>query len=126
MGPLQYDLASLLIDPYVGLPNSVQEELLDYCATELDQRYGIDAENFCSGYPYCAITRNLQMLGAFSHLSLVKGKSEFEAYIPRAIQILERGLTSNQSITIPLPKLTEATKRAAKQISGVKGVWDSK
>jgi aminoglycoside/choline kinase family phosphotransferase/dTDP-glucose pyrophosphorylase len=125
LGPLQYDLASLLIDPYVGLPHSLQEELLDYCATELERRYDIDADIFSRGYPYCAITRNLQMLGAFSHLSLVKGKSEFEAYLPGAIQILERRLTSNQSLTIPLPKLTEATQRAAKQISGDMGIWQS-
>jgi aminoglycoside/choline kinase family phosphotransferase len=116
-GPLQYDLASLLIDPYVGLPRSVQKDLLDYCADRVAGRYGIDAAAFQDGYPCCALTRNLQMLGAFSFLSRVKNKTQFEAYIPGAVQRLQRRLKNAGSIAVPLPKLTQAANRAAKQIT---------
>jgi aminoglycoside/choline kinase family phosphotransferase len=114
-GPLQYDLAALLIDPYVGLPRSVQKDLLTYCADRLEGRYGNDAAAFKRGYPCCALTRNLQMLGAFSYLSRVKKKTQFEAYIPGAVQCLQRRLTNAGSIAVPLPKLTQAANRAAKQ-----------
>ena len=33
IGPIQYDLASLLIDPYVELPHAVQAQLIDQCPT---------------------------------------------------------------------------------------------
>ncbi|MGD9189293.1 MAG: sugar phosphate nucleotidyltransferase [Desulfobacteraceae bacterium] len=116
-GPLQYDLASLLIDPYVDLPRSVQKDLLAYCADRIAGRYGIDAAAFQRGYPCCALTRNLQMLGAFSYLSRVKNKTQFETYIPRAVQRLQRRLTDADAIAVPLPKLTQAADRAAKQIT---------
>jgi aminoglycoside/choline kinase family phosphotransferase len=39
-------------------------------------------------FPYLAIQRNLQVLGAFSFLSMVKGKPFFEQFIPRACRTL--------------------------------------
>jgi aminoglycoside/choline kinase family phosphotransferase/dTDP-glucose pyrophosphorylase len=116
LGPLQYDLASLLIDPYVALPQSMQQDLLSYGSERLQGRYGIEAKGFERGYPYCALTRNIQMLGAFSHLSRVKGKTEFETYIPRAVERLVRRLADPQSFAVPLPKLTQTAERAAKQL----------
>ncbi|MCP4719116.1 MAG: phosphotransferase, partial [Desulfobacteraceae bacterium] len=65
-GPLQYDLASLLIDPYVKLPDIIQKELLGYTMSRL----GIDSKEkkreFEECYKYCCLTRNLQFLGAFA------------------------------------------------------------
>ncbi len=92
LGPLQYDLASLLIDPYVKLSESIQDELLIYCFNELSRVRQIDKKRFFSGYAYCAITRNLQMLGAFGYLSREKGKVNFEKYIPSAIVTLNHSL----------------------------------
>jgi aminoglycoside/choline kinase family phosphotransferase/dTDP-glucose pyrophosphorylase len=89
LGPLQYDLASLLIDPYVGLPSGVRSELVDYCAKRIYSIAGIKADNFCRCFKYCSITRNLQILGAFGHLSRVKGKTFFEKYIPAALKTLK-------------------------------------
>jgi aminoglycoside/choline kinase family phosphotransferase len=101
----------------VSLPQSVQKDLLAYCADRLVGRYAIDAAAFKRGYPCCALTRNLQMLGAFSYLSRVKNKTQFETYIPRAVQCLQRRLTNADPIAVHLPKLTQAANRAAKQIA---------
>lgn len=91
-GPLQYDLASLLIDPYVNLEEDIREALLNYCALELQTRTGFETDKFIQGYRYCALTRNLQILGAFSHLSLNRGKTYFQQYIPVALQNLKNNL----------------------------------
>ena len=91
-GPIQYDLASLLIDPYVNLPYTVQSELVDYCITKLSFFINVNRENFLSCYRHCAITRNLQMLGAFGYLGRVKGKKFFEQYIPAALKTLRHNL----------------------------------
>ena len=87
IGPLQYDLASLLIDPYVALPGELQYELLAYAEDRLDLCRR-DAAAFRRCYHGCALARNLQMLGAFGFLSRVKGKPGFAPYIPQALKTL--------------------------------------
>ncbi|NQT09850.1 MAG: phosphotransferase [Desulfobacteraceae bacterium] len=100
-GPIQYDLASLLVDPYVALPCNVQYQLLDYCIDKLSSYIHIDKKKFCLCYKYCAITRNLQILGAFGHLSLVKGKTYFEQFIPTAIESLKYNLSAVEDTQFP-------------------------
>jgi aminoglycoside/choline kinase family phosphotransferase/dTDP-glucose pyrophosphorylase len=91
-GPLPYDIASLLIDPYVELPQSLQDALLTYYLRRLSYFMPVDPNDFLHAYKYCAINRNLQILGAFAFLSRVKGKKDFETYIPRAVSSLKARL----------------------------------
>ena len=101
IGPIQYDLASLLIDPYVALSRHVQDQLLDYCVDKLSSYIHIDKKKFCLCYKYCAITRNLQMLGAFGYLSLIKGKTYFEQFIPAATESLKYNLSVVEDTQFP-------------------------
>ncbi len=91
-GPVQYDLAALLIDPYVDLPPAVQDQILDYAVERIARRMGTDSDRFRLGYRYCAVTRNLQILGAFGFLTQVRKKPGFEDYIPAAVRALRRNL----------------------------------
>jgi aminoglycoside/choline kinase family phosphotransferase/dTDP-glucose pyrophosphorylase len=86
LGPIQYDLASLLIDPYVQLPPDIQAQLLQYGVEKLKTDINLNTDNFRRCYRYCRLTRNLQILGAFGYLSRVKAKSQFEQYIPPAVE----------------------------------------
>ncbi len=110
LGPIQYDLASLLIDPYTALSIDSQDHLKAYGIAQLEARYGVDPVRFSEGYGMCAISRNLQILGAFAFLSRMKGKTQFEKYIPCAVQSLVRNLTH---APVPLPKLTAAAGKIA-------------
>ena len=101
LGPIQYDLASLLIDPYVDLPQIVEDQLLAYCLHQIDLIKSVDPHRFRKGYHYCCLTRNLQVLGAFGHLSKVKGKTQFEAYIPTAVRGLHRRLNRDGENEFP-------------------------
>jgi len=92
IGPLQYDLAALLIDPYVDLPVDLQDDLQDYCCEQARQKGAIDPGRFNDGYDCCRLTRNLQMLGAFGFLSNRKQKTYFAQYIPVAVRTLHRNL----------------------------------
>jgi aminoglycoside/choline kinase family phosphotransferase len=94
LGPLPYDLASLLIDPYVELSQSLQEGLVKYAMERLADRMPVDEDEFLNAYKYCAINRNLQILGAFAFLSKVKGKKDFEAYIPPALASMKQNLVN--------------------------------
>ncbi len=90
LGPLQYDLASLLIDPYVGLRDEERKRLYGYYLTLIERRLPGVSSSFSRHYPYLAIQRNLQILGAFSYLGGVLGKRWFLDYIPTALESLER------------------------------------
>lgn len=94
LGPPQYDLASLLIDPYVNMADKLQEELYDFYQTILSAQIPINSRSFREHYETIAFQRNLQILGAYAFLSRVKGKTYFEQYIPAALSGLKRRLTA--------------------------------
>ena len=106
LGPVQYDLASLLIDPYVELSESIRKDLVGYCAGKMSNLKAIDTDRFIIGYRYCCITRNLQILGAFGYLSRVKNKPSFEKYIPAAIRTLKESLNPDE-----FPKLASVVEK---------------
>lgn len=113
LGPIQYDLASLLIDPYTHLPLALQSDLTAYAIEKLQQRTTVGADLFIEGYRCCAVSRNLQILGAFAFLSRVKGKTRFEQYIPRATQTLVHNLACLKSLSLPkLAKIAAKTVKA--------------
>ncbi|MFH2219397.1 MAG: sugar phosphate nucleotidyltransferase [Pseudomonadota bacterium] len=101
LGPVQYDIASLLIDPYVELPVRIKDRLLEYATEMLTSSAGIDPDRFKAGFRYCAITRNLQILGAFGFLSRVKGKTYFEEYIPGAVKTLKHAFSTFEKAEFP-------------------------
>ena len=88
LGPLAYDLASLLIDPYAQLSKEEGERVYQHYLLLLKEYQFGSLDPFKRSYPYLAIQRNLQILGAFSYLSKAQGKPFFETYIPPAIKTL--------------------------------------
>jgi aminoglycoside/choline kinase family phosphotransferase len=103
LGPLQYDLASLLLDPYVELEEGIQEELLAYYVERIQDNVTLDPQEFLELYPYVALHRNMQILGALAFLSQARGKEYFRAYIPPAVKSL-RAILRDQLFT-PYKKL---------------------
>ena len=87
-GPPAYDLASLLADPYVPLPRSAQVRLEGLYLRAAERRLGFSRRAFTESYNSARLCRNLQMLGAFGFLGVVRGKTKFLDYIPRAVQQL--------------------------------------
>jgi len=87
-GPLGYDIASLLIDPYAGLSKKIREELLAYYIKIVEDDYGVDGGELLMEYRLLALQRNLQIIGAFSYLSREKGKLFFEAFLMPALYSL--------------------------------------
>lgn len=107
LGPLGYDLASLLIDPYAAIPPEVQQELLDFYLEHLC-KYGLDDLAFLRGYPSLVLQRNLQILGAFAFLSLQREKTFFQQFIHPAVLSLQKHLAGPKAENYPqLQKLTD-------------------
>ncbi len=107
LGPLGYDLAALLIDPYVDLSPARQEELLSLYQELLGQRLSFDRRDFREQYEHLALCRNLQILGAYGFLTRVKGKSQFARYIPRAMAGLRYRLAARSGDFPHLTALVE-------------------
>ena len=109
LGPIEYDLASLLIDPYVTLPRPVQGRLLETAfekiKEKIDTKKPMDKINFLHAYQFCSLSRNLQMLGAFGFLTRIKQKNGFEKFIPPALEGLELRLNEMDD-----PKLSDLTR----------------
>ncbi|MGD8835182.1 MAG: sugar phosphate nucleotidyltransferase [Desulfobacteraceae bacterium] len=115
LGPIQYDLASLLIDPYTDLPGPVQSQLLVYAVEKLRNCIEFNRDQFLKGYGFCAVSRNLQILGAFAFLSRIKGKPHFETYIPIAARSLQRNLACLKGLS--LPKLEKIAEKIVHEIN---------
>jgi aminoglycoside/choline kinase family phosphotransferase len=88
LGPPGYDLASLLLDPYSCLSESVREEYLQYYLTQLGRYVACEEQSFRKQYLYLALQRNLQIIGAFAFLYQQRGKVFFKVYIIPALQSL--------------------------------------
>ncbi len=88
-GPLGYDLASLLIDPYMQLSLELQRELLDFYLKELQKHIIYDAGQFRYEFVMLSLQRNLQILGAFAFLSSKRHKPFFGQFIKPALHTLK-------------------------------------
>lgn len=82
----QYDLASLLLDPYVALSEEEQAGLLAFYM-ELARGDGefVDEASFERTYWLCAAQRLMQALGAYGFLGYERGRADFLAHIPVAL-----------------------------------------
>ena len=85
LGPLGYDLASLLLDPYAALPDMLQTHLQTIYLQALHEEIPYDAEQFHREYLLLALQRNLQILGAFAFLSQVRQKPFFAQFLRPAL-----------------------------------------
>jgi aminoglycoside/choline kinase family phosphotransferase len=81
-GLAEYDLASLLFDPYVDLSQVERAELIEYYRGE-NSKNGFDER-----LRLCAMQRLMQALGAYGFLGLVKGHKQFLKHIPAAVKSL--------------------------------------
>lgn len=101
-GPLAYDLASLLNDPYVLLSPAVKERLLTLYLQRASSYISLDPVRFMGEYHHIALQRNLQVLGAYAFLTLERGKEFFRAYIDPALQRLLTLLATTLAADYPV------------------------
>lgn len=101
-GPVAYDLMSLLKDAYVDISKTLRKELEEYYYEKL-QKTGVNKLTFSKDqfrrYAVIAgLQRNMQALGAFAFLSLVKGKMRYRDYIPGGVKNLIEGIEELESL----------------------------
>ncbi|MEA3187886.1 MAG: N-acetylmuramate 1-kinase [Chthoniobacter sp.] len=87
-GLAQYDLASLVYDPYVALTAVQREELITLYVEKALDADGKIAPDFRAIFDLCALQRLMQALGAYGFLGLAKERPQFLDYIPPALASL--------------------------------------
>jgi NDP-sugar pyrophosphorylase family protein len=109
IGPLAYDIMSLVRDPYVEINESLATELTNYYFHKFTEKGGFELPGmrkplFGDSRFYsvpAGLQRNMQALGAYSFLGLRKGKSEYLKFIPRGMKYLMEGIRNFQSLEFP-------------------------
>ena len=100
-GPLAYDLASLLIDPYVQLPKDLQAELYNHYLHVLSEKHYV-ADDFRKQYSALYLQRNLQILGAFSFLTIHRRKPFFKNFILPSLISMDEMLRQQDYFPFPV------------------------
>ncbi|MFD0985534.1 tRNA (adenosine(37)-N6)-threonylcarbamoyltransferase complex ATPase subunit type 1 TsaE [Methyloligella solikamskensis] len=93
IGPLAYDLVSLLQDARIDVPAPLEAELLDYyCSRRDDMDPAFTTEDFLRDYAILGAQRASKILGIFARLASRDGKRRYLDHMPRVARYLERSL----------------------------------
>ena len=87
-GLAEYDLASLLFDPYVSFSISEREELLTAYEEQREAAGLPVSTQFREIFRLCGMQRLMQALGFYGFAATVKGNKAFLGYVPAAIASL--------------------------------------
>ena len=90
LGPDTYDLASLLRDSYVDLPDQEVDELIAYFIDV--KRLGPGTAEFRRRFDLMALQRNLKALGTFGYQTTTRGNPVYLQYVPRTLQYVRLNL----------------------------------
>ncbi len=102
LGPPAYDLASLVLDPYVALPAPLREELIEGYFALVARKAPSTGRELRLQFPLVAAHRLLQVLGAYAKLAAVDRKPQFLDYVPPALERLSGLLKGAAFDSFPL------------------------
>jgi hypothetical protein len=96
LGHASYDLASLLRDSYVSLP----EELVAALVEEFRRRTAPDEAPgaFERRFELMSVQRNLKALGTFGYMTVVRGTDVYLPYVPGTLQHARRNLARHPEL----------------------------
>ena len=93
IGPTAYDVASLLQDARVDVPENLERELLArYVRRRVETDGAFDATAFSQLYATMAAQRATKILGIFARLDKRDGKPQYLRHMPRVWRYLQRAL----------------------------------
>ena len=107
MGPDTYDLASLLRDSYVDLPEPLVDQLIARFAAVIGASAG-----FRDRFDLMAMQRNLKALGTFGYQATSRANPVYAQYVPRTLRYVRENLAKharfgrlNELLSAAVPEL---------------------
>ena len=112
-----YDVASLIDDVRIKLPNNLQNNLIHFYHKNSKLKKN-DIKNLKNDFDILSVQRNLKILGIFVRLSIRDGKNNYLKFLPYTWTLIERRLRNpifkNLNILInknlPIKKLRQLNK----------------
>ena len=89
IGPVSYDLVSLLEDARRDVPISLAHAMVERYLAAFP---GLDRAAFAASYAVLGAQRGAKIIGIFTRLLARDGKAQYRAHIPRVWRLLEGGL----------------------------------
>ncbi len=101
MGPSQYDLASLLRDSYLPLPDTLVWELVDAFIQKRQEQesHPIDREEFIRIFDLMSIQRNLKAIGTFAYQKKIKNNDRYMRYIAPTLEYVRQAFTRRTELS---------------------------
>lgn len=88
-----YDLASLLQDARLDVPEALEQKLFEhYCAAVSTKEAAFDRDSFAFAYSALGAQRNTKVLGIFARLAQRDRKNGYLGHVPRLWRYLDRDL----------------------------------
>ena len=103
VGPLAYDLASLVEDARRDVPKEIRKQILDMYIKAFPN---MDKDLFMRSYHTVAAKRHVRVIGVFTRLKARDGKDKYLKHIPRVWKLLEEHL--DEPYMQPLKKWLDA------------------
>jgi len=95
IGPVAYDVASLLLDARTVISPGLEKDLYDaYVRQRMSRRPDFDQEGFAQAYAIMAAQRISKILGIFVRLARRDGKPSYLGHLPRMERYLDRVLAA--------------------------------
>jgi N-acetylmuramate 1-kinase len=94
MGPLTYDVVSLLRDSYVVIEENTRSTLAKYYLDKLNSRRHklnlekVESADFGVEFQHMGLQRNIKALGSFGYLAVEKGKPNYLKYVQQTLHLI--------------------------------------
>ncbi len=114
MGPCQYDLASLLRDSYIQLPEDLVWKMVERFMERKQEREGtaLDREGFIRVFDFMTIQRNLKAVGTFAYQSVTRNNDGYMKYIAPTLGYVKNTLDRRPELN----PLREALQKAIPEL----------
>jgi len=109
LGPVTYDLVSLLRDAYVPLEPAVQRQMVAHYLDLCREAGGIplpDGDDFRQAFLRTGLQRNLKALGTFAYQAHVMGRQRYLESIPHTLALVRLALDEDPDLA-PLARVLE-------------------
>ncbi|WP_411036200.1 tRNA (adenosine(37)-N6)-threonylcarbamoyltransferase complex ATPase subunit type 1 TsaE [Shinella sp. BYT-45] len=93
IGPSAYDVASLVQDARVDVPEDMAGDVLDHYLSLRERQGGFDRDRFLRDWHVMAAQRNCKLAGIWVRLMQRDGKPAYMRHMPRTFRYLERALS---------------------------------
>jgi len=89
LGPIAYDVVSLVFDSYVHLPLSKRLELISVASNRISEALGkVAGDEFDSTWKSVLLQRQIKAIGSFGYLTIEKQRGNYLKYVKTAVSLL--------------------------------------